>query len=139
MPIEQQIRECWEQNKGPELGFEAFRTGYLAALKEKPKNKIVDLSKIARSNIPMDFSDMEFENGSNVLGFLRKIHKGFYLEVFNGPGYRYCRFALGYPVAWFGGDCPLPEGVRYTVWLRDGDIIAFEVTGLEPRYKYPWE
>ena len=74
----------------------------------------------------------------------------------------YCKFDTTRPVAWLGGDCPLPKGVMYKVQLRGDweehwradhncvwrwrshknhaiDVIAFQVTGLAPGYKYPWE
>ena len=52
------------------------------------------------------------------------------------------------PVAWFGGKCPIPEGVKFRVWYRNGetdegdifdwsheslgngyDIIAYQILG----------
>ena len=53
------------------------------------------------------------------------------------------------PVAWFSGECPIPEGVKFKVWYRNGgssigytgfdwshgslgngyDIIAYQILG----------
>ena len=65
-----------------------------------------------------------------------------------------------YVHAWLGGECPLPEGFRVKVCMRDdsvrgdmcshfnwkwsykaagSDIIAFEVLGLADGYVMPWE
>jgi hypothetical protein len=27
------------------------------------------------------------------------------------------------PMPWFGGDCPIPDGVRFKVWYRSGVIV----------------
>ena len=63
--------------------------------------------------------------------------------------WEHIRLIKGPPVPWFGGDCPLPDGVRIKIWCRGddpeessnppefdwghlgtaGDIIAYQVLG----------
>jgi len=123
-----------------------------------PESKVVDLSVVCGSNIPMLFGDGDCEDDEWLPGYLSSISYGvdFPYHLFCGPAYKRCRFDTTRPVAWFGGECPLPDGVEFKAWLRHGglisesvkwwrhrdsqtDIIAFQVLGLMEGWKYPWE
>ena len=131
----------------------------------KPEPKVIDWSKVsAEANIPAMFwsegasvtSLTAFFNGTND-GMLRMFRN----ERCRDYEYDKCTLVTGIPVPWFGGECPLPEGVLVSAFVRygskvgavratrmrwdhsenntkpdtkHGDIIAFEITGLEDGY-----
>jgi len=127
-------------------------------LQKQPKPKVVDLSVVRWHDIPMEFSNGD---GYWRVGFLDFIWNSKWpYQAYGGRSYKRCRFDFVRPVAWFGGLRPLPDGVITKVWLRNGtlfdesmpaveylwghdnspeDIIAFQVTGLAPGWRYPWE
>lgn len=171
MKLDEEVEHAWQSfdcHGSWELE-RAFKGGYRAAhAKYAPQDKVVDLSVVCGSNIPMKFrqSDEPF-----YYGWLEGIASdGMYRAKGIGKPFSTVEFDTR-PVAWFGGECPLPEGVEYNVYLRgdsdglfwrDGlgvesknkswlwvgleddvphsqDVIAFQVTGLADGWRYPWE
>ena len=133
----------------------------------KPTKKVIDLSVLIDSQIDCEFSDCDFKQYTSV-GRLSSIFGGQTLPFvlsddvgYNNAKFEQCRPRMNHIHAWQGGACPLPEGFRVKVWLRDGgqkpmetivnyltwshdvshwrDIIAFEVLGLADGYVMPWE
>ena len=129
----------------------------------KPKNKIIDLSKMVGSDIDMEFWDTL---PSIYVGKLEKIldlsPKQYCRK--NGINFDNCRVRQDHWHHWTGGECPLPEGLIITVkflggaeydylaysnlqWVEkfeDGrrsgnNIIAFKVIGVADGYRYEWE
>lgn len=127
----------------------------------KPEPKVVDWSKVsAEANIPAKFWKDDQESLSFFGGFGGNKNKSFTPD---GWYWDTCTLVTGIPVPWFGGECPLPEGVMIKPFLRNGDnisetkatgvawyhskdsitgtkhggdIIAFEITGLEDGYVF---
>lgn len=140
----------------------------LTEYRRKPQKKAVDLSVLIRSGIDCEFNGAEggwlrlgeiHEITDSICAYTDN----------SGNSWMRCRPRMNHWHSWQGGECPLPEGVKVAVitrgdepiqsfngvafsdvevnelyWSRekkwrDGDIIAFKVTGLAGGYCWPWE
>lgn len=127
----------------------------------KPALTPIDLSVLIKSGIDCEFSDnSDFPPADRRISYIQGIGAGF-LTNQSTLYYLFCRPRMNHWHAWFGGDCPLPEGIEVEVevtchdgsvlrgeanifnWGRNsyegGDIIAFKVTGLSDGFCWPWE
>ena len=121
----------------------------------KPTKKVIDLSVLIESGIDCEFS----EGISWFFSTLKHHSNGVYMDVTSSVWDK-CRPRMNHKHAWDGGDCPLPEGFKVKVCMRDNsvrgdmcshfnwkwsykaagsDIIQFEVLGLADGYVMPWE
>ena len=136
----------------------------------KPTKKVIDLSVLIESGIDCEFNDDIGDR--TTIGKLLEINEYHFYPYTTGNSradeYEQCQPRMNHKHAWQGGECPLPEGFRVKVWLRDDkkpkpfiakvervtwehrlntvldsntgyDIIAFEVLGLADGYVMPWE
>lgn len=144
----------WEDSKnGPNLASDPDMW------RIKPKLKPVDMSVLIASGIDCEFTSRS-DKSHWYIGKLRSIDS-FYYPTWNAP-HIYCHPRMNHIHAWQGGECPLPEGFRVRAFLRKkgagidgkevslgklewnhedcrGDIIGFEVLGLDEGYCWPWE
>ena len=128
----------------------------------KPTQKVIDLSVLIESGIDCEFWDFSRTHLA-LIGPLSRItsFKNYSYETGNSSNraHEKCRPRMNHIHAWQGGECPLPEGFRVKVFLRDGcvnsnkvtnfsqwshtksgnDIIAFEVLGLADGYVMPYD
>lgn len=171
MDIDKEIKEVVESsvyNWTGELDKAVFSAGYRACYhRHVEQPKVVDLSVVAGSNIPMLFAKSTFELDEWRCGYLDHVggpnKDGLPLHYDQqGDSFLKCKFDTTRPVAWFGiRDCPLPDGVKGKACFRDSswgalpwtpkcwnwspmfinkhDVVAFQVTGLAEGWKYPWE
>lgn len=124
--------------------------GYHQLIEIKPEPKVIDWSAVsAEANIPARF----WGNNNKLMSFFGGFNGQLYEK--NGDYWKKCNLVTGIPVPWFGGSCPLPEGVFIKAWGRDGtiaegeakkffwnlrpeltgiEIIAFQITGLKDGY-----
>ncbi len=131
------------------------------ALRIKPEPKVIDLSVLI-GGIDCEFSAYPDFNFS-VIGKLSRVRGSGNYDC-NTYQYKYCRPRLNHIHYWGGGECPLPEGLKVSVYYRDGgnnemittaheglflwghdtemsdnDIIGFEILGKAEGWLYPWE
>lgn len=84
--------------------------------------------------------------------------------ILSGDCFQYCRFQTDRIYPWFGGECPLPEGLKGVIWFRQrygsaeeyvkaldkyywedfginnqAEITAFQILGPAEGWKYAWE
>lgn len=140
-----------------------YRQEIILKFKEiKPAKKVIDLSCIVGSGIDCEF---RHDGESWAFGQLirierdRKFRNG-YLNKY-GAIWGKCRIRQSPHVHfWGGGDkCPLPEGLEFKIYFRDGgnrtvenelllrwrhtgaveDIIGFEILGTAPGWRYEWD
>jgi len=124
----------------------------------KPTKKTIDLSVLIDSQIDCEFWDDETDQS---VYKLLSVDCSEYPYATVNESTRFCRPRMNHIHAWRGGECPLPEGFKVKIWLRDddydeksrrlvseliwshnntsSDIIAFEVLGLADGYVMPWE
>ena len=127
----------------------------------KPTKKVIDLSVLIDSQIDCEFYDeLDFDEEQLRISFLTSIDCSRYPYSLGCDVYSFCRPRMNHKHAWDGGDCPLPEGFKVKVCMRDNsvrgdmcshfnwkwsykaagsDIIQFEVLGLADGYVMPWE
>ena len=140
-----------------EAAYEGFKAGTYT-IKTKPVTPI-DLSGLV-DGIDCEFWDLEPEligwRGSLTGVDSARRLKPRYLDD-NGDSWKYCRPRLNHIHAHQGGECPLPEGVKVRVkyWNRFADSVTggttdpshikwkhvaqYEVLGLMPNWRWPWE
>ena len=114
-------------NGGPHLASEVSSWRWSA------QKKVVDMSCLVGSGILCEFTNSfaRVSKGSPPLGFLEKLHtdQGAPFEDDGACNWQFCAPKMDYWHSWQGGDeCPLPEGVRYKVMLREGSILEGEKT-----------
>ena len=151
----------WDAMSPPE-----FKEGDIILI--VPEQKIIDLSMVAGTRIPMLFGDSK----PGLTGYLKSVHACGHRSSGN-IHWKTCAFDTS-PDAWvswgmhvkgYDGKCPLPEGaVCSVIYREEGEqitcdladaswkdshswqdsngkwsIIAFRVTGLADGWKYAWE
>jgi hypothetical protein len=130
-----------------------------ASATTSPQEKtVIDWSKV-HPNVPVKMWDVPDRTCSifEEVRYTPKIPYPFMLD--GASSWKYASLVTGKWVAWFGGECPVPEGVIVKVVQRDGyvsspanveewewqhrgtgsDIIAFHVTGLADGYTWGGE
>lgn len=130
----------------------------------KPKKKIIDLSMMVGSDIDMEFKLNSTEWKIGKLSFINKDStEGIFYHALNFHGSNKCRIRQDHWHVWQGGKCPLPDGLRIKIMLRngripnsttyateewtwehheeDGDIIAFKVDDIADEYicEHDWD
>ena len=133
--------------------------------RNKPANKIIDISHFIESGIDCEFSNNGGTWGVGTLAAMvdpskdypERIYMKDYVDRHTRP-YRYCRPRMNHKMFHDSGECPLPEGFRVKVWFREGnacigdcedfrwgygnlmtDIIGYEILGLADGYSYERE
>jgi hypothetical protein len=145
---------CWKEKDIVSLIWE-----HAGITHPKPTKKVIDMSALIESGIDCEFWDGE-GNVDWSMTKLISISPNQYPYRSTNNITRFCRPRMNHIHAWQGDECPLPDGFRVKVWLRnsvyvsssviatemawshdnsEGDIIAFEVLGLADGYVMPWE
>jgi hypothetical protein len=165
----EEFSRCW--SKKDLIGLIKEYSSNKEEVNAKPAKKVIDLSVLIDSQIDCEFwhsSRYPNQNEVGKLGDLTDFTNGWFYSTLKIPDmpngnsngqWKYCRPRMNHKHAWVGGECPLPEGFRVMLTLRDGtkinhssktkltwghdggyaDIITFEVLGLADGYVMPWE
>jgi len=125
----------------------------------KPAKKIIDMAHFIKSGIDMEFWDVT-SMYLGVLNAVMPLNTRPYISK-KAP-WKHCRPRLNHPHFHKGGICPVPEGFRGNIYLRNDsisskiyiadfthyrwdlkyqrdDAIACEILGLADGWIYPWE
>lgn len=124
--------------------------------KVAPKSKIVNLSWAIKSQVDMNLGSNDIHYAP--INAIRLHESSPYKSVFN-KWYKQCTYRTNNWILHEGEHTVPPEGVIIKVKCRDGvtiinstaaawgwaisklsnDVIAYQITGLEEGWKYPWE
>ncbi len=126
--------------------------------------KTIDLAPVIISGIDCEFWELDYDRKAYgpLIGFQVM---GAYPYLSEWDSFRFCRIRQNHYHGWYGGECPLPEGLDATLFYRDRcrysnrvengqdytgfdwrydeccrcEIIGFIVHGTADGYRYEWE
>ena len=126
----------------------------------KPANNIIDMAHLIKSGIDCEFTS-KVDGSAGDIGQLVTIVDGLFYPTWLAPHIK-CRPRMNHTHHHKGGICPVPEGFRGNIYLRNDsisskiyiadfthyrwdhkyqrdDAIACEILGLADGWAYPWE
>jgi len=131
------------------------------AVYNKPAKKTIDLAPLIASGIDCMFSDDGVRRQIGNLFCIRNSshNKRQFYEDDLESNWGQCCPRMYHKMLHSGGECPLPEGFKVTLYYRNAgvsrgsnyidlrwdntgleeDIIGYEILGLADGYAYPWE